>query len=160
MLKVDNIFSNFTQITMKRYSFIFIALISFAALASQAGDPGKIVGVWKSPDDSYLIKIDRVGDYIQGRIVWLSATGNEDILYDVNNPNEQLRSLPLKGNKVIQEMTFNKEEARWEGGTFYNHTEGKLYNCHISISPSDQLRITKYVQNQQEGKMETWTRKK
>lgn len=129
-------------------------------MVAQAGDSDKIVGLWKSSSQQVMIKIDKVGDHFQGRIVWLGDSGENGMTLDENNPNMQLRSLPLKGNKIIQDLTFNPSATHWEGGTFYNYTEGKNYNCTIDMQTADIIKITKFVQNRQNGQIETWTRQR
>ena len=143
---------------MKRYSFLFSILFSSLSLAAQAGYSDQIVGVWKSPKNNLMIKIDKVGDHFQGRIVWLETHQSNKPVLDENNPDERLQKMPLKGNKLIKELSFNSSEKIWEGGTFYHHVEGKLYDCQISLRNSDQIMITRYLQNQQDGIVETWTR--
>jgi len=144
---------------MKRYVFLLSFLLSsYSFLATQTGNPDQIVGVWKSSNNGIMIKIDKVGDHFQGRIVWLEENAGNQPLLDEKNPDERLRKMPLKGNKVIQELTFNPSEVIWEGGTFYNYKEGRLYNCNISLQRSDQIKITRFTQNQQDGVTETWTR--
>lgn len=142
---------------IKRYVFLLAILCSSLSLVAQAGDPNQIVGIWKSPSNEFIIKIDKLGDQFQGRIIWIESTGSQAEL-DKNNPDERLQKIPLKGNKVIKELSFNVSESLWEGGTFYNHKEGKLYNCKITSHNSDQIKITKYVQNHSDGIVETWSR--
>lgn len=144
---------------MKRYIFLLSIFFSGFSLAAQDGNPNQIVGVWKSPSNELMIKIDKVGNHFQGRIVWLEMSeGNQPVL-DENNPEERLRKMPLKGNKIIQELSFDSSKSEWDGGTFYNYTEGKLYNCHVTLHNSGQIKITKYLLNHQDGVVETWTRR-
>ena len=143
---------------MKRYTLLLLVLTYTITFGGQASDSDKIIGVWKSPDNSYMIKIDKIGNHFQGRIVWLSSNDQNQMKLDVNNPNQQLRNLPLKGNKIIEELSYSTGESLWNGGTFYSYTEGKVYHCQISMQSSNQIRILKYIRNQQEGKEETWTR--
>ena len=143
---------------MKRYIFLLsIVLISFS-LAGQEGNPDQIVGVWKSASKGLMIKIDKIGDQFQGRIVWLSANQPDSPVLDKNNPNKQLQKMPLKGNKIIKDLSFNAEKMVWEGGTFYHHEDGKLYNCQISLHNSDRIKITRFLNTQQDAVGETWTR--
>lgn len=152
-----NVF-NFELNTMKRYVFLLAIFFSGFGLAAQGGNPDHIVGVWKSPSSKLMIKIDKVGNYFQGRIVWVDTNGMNQPVLDKNNPETRLQKIPLKGNKIIQELSFNSSKSAWEGGTFYNHAEGKLYNCHITSHATGQIKITKYLQNHQDGIVETWTR--
>lgn len=152
-----NVF-NFELNTMKRYIFLLLIFFSGFGLAAQTGSPDLIVGVWKSSTKDLMIKIDKVGSHFQGRIVWLDLSKGSNLALDENNPEERLRRMPLKGNKVIQEISFNSSESVWEGGTFYNHKEGKTYNCQIKLQAVDQIKINKYIQNHQDGIVETWIR--
>lgn len=145
---------------MKRYVFLLSIIFASFSLIAQAGDSEQIVGVWKSPSDGTMIKIDKVGNYFQGRIVWLNSSQTNQPVLDENNPDERLQKMPLKGNKVIQELSFNSSNAVWEGGTFYSHEEGKLYNCYIAVQSGDKIKITRYIQNQQDAVVETWVRHK
>ena len=152
-----NVF-NFELNTMKRYVFLLAILLNGFGLAAQVSNPDHIVGVWKSPSNKLMIKIDKVGNYFQGRIVWFDSNGMNQPVLDENNPEERLQKIPLKGNKIIKELSFNSSKSAWDGGTFYNHEEGKLYNCHIISHTTGQIKITQYLQNNQDGIVETWTR--
>ena len=143
---------------MKKYILLLSVIFCSLSLIAQAGDPHKILGVWKSSSQGLMIKIDKVGDHFQGRIVWLQTSGANQPALDINNPDEKLQKMPLKGNKVIKELSFNETKTAWEGGTFYHHEEGKLYNCHITLHSNDEIKITRYLHDQQEGIVETWER--
>ena len=143
---------------MKKYILSLSVIFSSLSLISQDGDPHKILGVWKSPSRELMIKIDQIGDHFQGRIVWIQSSNSNQPALDIHNPDERLQKVPLKGNKVIQELSFNDAKTVWEGGTFYNYEEGKLYNCLITLQSDDKIKITRYLNNQQDGIDETWER--
>ena len=143
---------------MKKYILSLSVIFSSLSLVSQDGDPHKILGVWKSPSRELMIKIDQIGDHFQGRIVWIQSSNSNQPALDIHNPDERLQKVPLKGNKVIQELSFNAAKTVWEGGTFYNYEEGKLYNCLITLQSDDKIKITRYLNNQQDGIDETWER--
>jgi uncharacterized protein (DUF2147 family) len=143
---------------MKKFILLFSVVFSSVSLIAQAGDPHKILGIWKSPSRELMIKIDKVGDHFQGRIVWLQTSGANQPALDIHNPDERLQKMPLKGNKVIKDLSFNATKIAWEGGTFYHYEEGKLYNCQITLQSDDKIKITSYLHDQQEGIVETWER--
>ncbi len=142
---------------MKRYIFLISTIFYTFSLSAQANNPDLILGVWKSPMNNLMIKIDKVGNHFQGRIVWLEAKAGNQLALDANNPEERLRMLPLKGNKIIKELSFDSSKSSWEGGTFYSHEEGKLYNCNISVHSDGRIKIIKYNQNLRDGVVEIWT---
>ncbi len=143
---------------MKKNIFLLTIFFCGFCLAAQAGNPDQIVGIWKSPSNELMIKIDKVGNHFQGRIIWLELRGGNNPTLDENNPVEGLRRMPLKGNKIIQKISFNSSKSIWDGGTFYNHKEGITYHCQITLHTGDQIKINNFIQNHQDGKVETWTR--
>lgn len=145
---------------MKIYIFLFLIFFSVFGIGIKAGNPNYIVGIWKSPSNDLMIKIDKVGNYFQGRIVWIGPVSSNQLLLDDNNPDEQLRQIPLKGNKVIQRLKFNSEETIWEGGTFYNHIEGKHYNCKIALHDENQIKIFRSNLHSKDQVAEMWERQK
>ena len=94
-----------------------ICLIWVVALASDTGD--KLVGVWKPSNGRSMVKIEKIGTKYYGRVVWLiepnDDTGNPRT--DVNNPDEALRSTPLKGYRILKDFVYNEEDGVWEDGT-------------------------------------------
>ncbi len=142
--------------SMKRYIFLFILFFSVLGLSAQAVSPEQIVGVWKTPNNKLMVKIDKVGNHFQGRIVWIDIAQGNHVL-DVNNPEKRLQKLPLKGNKIIHHLSFDPSTSIWGGGTYYDYKEGKQYNCQISLN-GRQIKITKYLPNNQEEPIEIWTR--
>lgn len=143
---------------MKRYVLLLSIFAIGLSLSAQTESPDIIVGVWKSSTNDLMIKIDKVGNHFQGRIVWLDATAESKQTYDENNPEERLRAMPLKGNKIIQEISFNPSASVWEGGKFYNYKEGKVYNCQIELLASDQIKINNFLKDHQDGITQTWVR--
>jgi uncharacterized protein (DUF2147 family) len=144
---------------MKTYlilPFIFIAT-SFGKSATPASD--QIVGLWRSPDTKVLIKINKVGRSYQARIVWVENSEDSNLL-DKNNPNRTMQRLPIIGNKIIKNLTFNAEELLWEGGTFYHFAEGAHYICHVKVQSKDVIQIIRCSSNGEVLQSESWRREK
>ncbi|NJN24663.1 MAG: DUF2147 domain-containing protein [Cyclobacteriaceae bacterium] len=144
---------------MKRHIFFLSLLYSAFALDAVAEEnPDKIIGVWKSDADGLMVKIDKVGDHFQGRIVWIESGDDQGLVCDEKNPDKRLASMPLKGNKIIQELNFNAAESIWDGGTFYSYKEGKRYRCRIKLSNENQISIQKILKGNQATASEIWIR--
>lgn len=143
---------------MKNFYFIFSIVLLGLCWNVQASNPDNIIGVWRSSTDQLIIKIDKVGNLFQGRIIWYKPSEAIHSVLDEKNPEARLRKIPLKGNKIIQELSFNPSTSIWDGGIFYNHKDGKNYICHISLEKSGKIKIMKFTQNQEKVVEETWTR--
>jgi uncharacterized protein (DUF2147 family) len=149
---------NFTA--MKKYIFhILVPLFLTASAYCQSVRPDGVVGLWKSPDGRLAVKIDKIGKFYQGRIAWIDLELSEDKpLLDEKNPEPHLRNMPLKGNKMLSELSYNSHENTWDGGIYYDADEGKLYNCSIELVDNQRLRIKKFLQNPSKADKELWTK--
>lgn len=114
------------------FSIIFAFFLIIKIAHAQNND---VLGLWKNNEQGYIVKISKVGNSLNGRIVWLKneAGPNGDPVLDSNNPNEKMRRLPLKGNKILTDFTYNNSAEIWEGGTFYDFTKGKYYQSKIKM---------------------------
>ena len=113
---------------MKRFNIILaFLLLSLSALA-QKGDA--VLGIWQSEHGNGRIQIYKTGNEYNGKLVWtkkaLDESGKPNL--DVNNPNESLRSQPIKGLEVLKDFTY-KSEGTWDGGTVYDPRSGKTYSA-------------------------------
>ena len=120
----------------------------------------KLVGVWQPSDGRSYIKIDKIGNKFFGRIVWLKEptddSGNPRV--DENNPDESLRSTPLKGYRILKDFIFNSEDELWEDGTIYDPKNGVTYNCKIELVKENQIEVRGFVGTAVFGRTDVWTR--
>lgn len=144
---------------MKRFIFTCIWIIS-SVLAIAQNQPNDIAGVWKSPANDIMIKIDGIGGQYQGRIVWIDGESSSQPVLDAKNPVERLRNMPLKGNRVIQKLSYNSSKKLWENGTYYHYKEGKTYTCQIQMTDKNKITVIRYNGNPAQGTKEVWTRHK
>lgn len=142
-----------------KYPFFHVLffLFSFQLQAQNADD---IVGIWRHPDGDLLVKIDRIGNSYQGRITWMAnPTGSDGKpLLDVLNPESRLRNMPLKGNRILQKLTFNPSVNIWEEGLYYVFSEGKTYNCKVTLLDKMKIKISRYSRQDTVIEEEVWSR--
>ncbi len=139
--------------------FIFTAILLIFT-GFQANNADAIEGVWKSPDGKLMVKIDKMGTSYQGRIVWLSnpTAANGQPILDVNNPDVRMRKMPLKGKKIIEELTFDPSNNTWTGGSIYNPDTGKSLNCQAKLQNGGQLEIVAFNATPNAGQHEIWVK--
>lgn len=139
-------------------NFLAIALLmSIPALADQ-GD--KLVGVWKPSEGTALVKIDKIGNKFYGRIVWLKEPNDEngEPKTDKNNPDESLRSTPLKGYRILKDFVYDAEENIWKDGTIYDPKNGSTYNCKIELKDENTIEVRGYIGTSVFGRTDVWSR--
>lgn len=120
----------------------------------------KLVGVWSPSDGRSYLKIEKIGPKYFGRVVWLKEPNDENgnPRVDKNNPDESLRSTPLKGYRVLKDFIYNSEEDIWEDGTIYDPKNGTTYNCRIELIEENKIEVRGYVGAAVFGRTDVWTR--
>lgn len=143
---------------MKKHILILILLSVWCAGEIRAQN--NITGLWKTHNGQYLIKVDKLGDIVTGRIVWLENENDKQgkPLLDEHNPNAKMRNLPLKGLKIIDDMEFNASLNQWEKGMMYWPENGISYHCNIKAE-KDKLILTYWQKDNDDKKTMTWNRK-
>ena len=125
---------------------------------AEAGD--KLIGVWSPSDGRSYLKIDKIGNKYFGRVVWLKEPNDENgnPRVDKNNPDESLRSTPLKGYRVLKDFVYTTEGEIWEDGTIYDPKNGTTYNCRIELIEENKIEVRGYVGTAVFGRTDVWTR--
>jgi uncharacterized protein (DUF2147 family) len=146
---------------MKKYTALLFTLL-FAFNLGYAQQADDLVGVWEPSNGKARVKIDKVGDKYYGRIVWLKepndpATGNPKV--DKNNPDEALRTVPLRGYRMLKDFVY-KGEGVWEEGTIYDPENGSTYSCIIKMKDENTLDIRGYIGIKTLGRTDEWKRLK
>jgi len=136
---------------MKKRAIIVTAILALFVLHTNAQQ--EITGLWKNNEQDYILRLSQVGNSLAGRIVWLGEEQKTDgkPVLDVNNPDEKLRRLPLKGNKILEGLSYDNASKTWTGGNYYDFNQGKYYKCklvnrngvlELSFENSDKRKIT------------------
>tara|TARA_R110002050_G_scaffold2603_3_gene14829 strand:+ start:3867 stop:4322 length:456 start_codon:yes stop_codon:yes gene_type:complete len=144
----------------KLLAVLLVAFFSSPALNAQSKDADKLVGVWQPSDGRSYVKIDKIGNKFYGRVVWLKEPNEEDgsPRLDKNNPDESLRSTPLKGYRVMKDLVYNEDEKMWLDGTIYDPKNGTTYNCKIELMDDNKIEVRGFVGTAVFGRTDVWTR--
>ena len=147
-------------------TFLGIALLALGALGlssfTQDNDADRLIGIWEPSHGKAKIKIEKIGSKYYGKIVWLKEpvdpeTGKPKV--DKNNPDESLRSTPLRGYRILKDFEYTDKDE-WSEGTIYDPENGSTYNCIIKMSDENTLDIRGYIGIQTLGRTDVWKRLK
>lgn len=145
------------------YKSIFLSfLISILFIAETSADNDELIGIWKPSNGKSLLKVEKIGNKYYGRVVWLEVPNNEDGTprTDVNNPDESLRTTPLKGYRVLKDLEYDSKEKVWTGGTIYDPNNGSTYNCTIEQKDDSTIEVRGYIGAAVFGRTDVWKRMK
>ena len=138
---------------------VIIAFCLFAYVGfSQEADA--IVGVWEPSNGKVFVKINKIDNKYYGKIVWLREPNDPDTgepKTDKNNPDESMKSVPLKGYRMVKDLVFDGK-GEWKDGTIYDPQNGTTYNCVINLKNKNTMEIIGYVGVKTFGRTDTWKR--
>lgn len=132
---------------------LVLVVLGLMAPSTQAISPDAITGVWLTQKEDGYIEINKIGARYQGKII--GSPSGDTSRVDINNPQPQLRSRPLLGVVIIDDMMFAEDE--WRNGTIYDPDNGKTYRCRLSIADGE-LIVRGYIGNPLFGRTQRWTR--
>lgn len=144
----------------KLLAILFLAFIGSPSLMAQSEKADKLVGVWQPSNGRSYVKIDKIGNKFYGRVVWLKEPLDEDgkPRVDKNNPDESLRSTPIKGYRILKDFVYSEEESLWVDGTIYDPNNGTTYNCKIELTDENKIEVRGFVGAAVFGRTDVWTR--
>jgi uncharacterized protein (DUF2147 family) len=147
---------------MKKMFFFLLLIAGWLLLAAFAlnTDGDKIIGVWEPSHGKARVKIEKIGEKYYGKIVWLRDPNDEtsgEPKTDRNNPDEALRSNPLRGYRILKDFVF-AGNGEWSEGTIYDPENGNTYSCTIKMTDENTLEIRGYIGVSAFGRTDEWKR--
>jgi uncharacterized protein (DUF2147 family) len=143
---------------MKKIAFL-ITILFFSSIISFANNPDAILGVWKNGEGTGLVQIYKKGDKYYGKIVWLKVANNADGTprTDINNPEEKLKTRPLKGLENLRDFKHSGDK-KWEGGQIYDPKTGNDYSCEMTLVDDNTLEVRGFIGISLFGRTDVWKR--
>jgi uncharacterized protein (DUF2147 family) len=129
-------------------------------LSAQSDDGDKLIGVWEPSHGKARVKVEKIGNKYFGKIVWLRepedpATGQPKV--DKNNPDESMRSTPLRGYRLLKDFVYSGK-GEWSEGTIYDPENGTLYSCVITLTDENTMDIRGFIGVKALGRTDVWKR--
>ena len=141
---------------------LMCALLIGTAAASLAQDAtaDKLIGVWEPSSGKARVKVEKIGSKYYGKIVWLREPvdpqpGQPKV--DKNNPDESMRTVPLKGYRMLKDFVYSGNDE-WSEGTIYDPESGSTYSCVIKLKDDNTLDIRGFVGVRALGRTDVWKR--
>lgn len=147
---------------MTRAHFLLSLLAFWLAplfATAQNAEADAVLGVWKNGEGTGLVQIYKRGDQYFGKIVWLKVANDADgkPRTDINNPEEKLRSRPLKGLENLRGFSYGGENV-WENGQVYDPKTGNDYSCKMTLTDPNTLEVRGFIGISLLGRTDVWKR--
>ena len=144
---------NFSKFSLLTLLFLLTGISAFAQNADA------VLGVWKSGEGTGMVQIFKKSDKYFGKVVWLKVPNDPDgkPRTDLNNPDEKLRTRPLKGLENLREFVFKGKDV-WEEGRIYDPKTGNDYACVMKLVDENTLEVRGYIGVSLFGRTDVWKR--
>lgn len=129
---------------------LLVAAPALAAAATASSD--NIHGLWLLEGGKIAVEIGPCGEAVCGKIAWVATDMPER---DVENRDATLRERALMGLEILTGLRpADAGETRFEGGAFYDPTEGRtLYRCRVELQKDGSLKLRGYPDLRRNGRM-------
>jgi uncharacterized protein (DUF2147 family) len=137
-----------------------VVLFSAFTFIQTASEGDRLVGVWEPSHGKAKVKIEKIGNKYYGKIVWLKEPVDPETKapkVDKNNPDESMRSTPLKGYRILKDFEYTDKNV-WTEGTIYDPENGSTYSCTIKMKDDNTLDIRGYIGVSALGRTDVWKR--
>jgi uncharacterized protein (DUF2147 family) len=127
---------------------------------AQVTEQDRLIGVWEPSNGKARVKIEKISDKYYGKVVWLKepidpVTNQPKV--DKNNPDASLRTVPLKGYRLLKDFKYPGKD-QWDSGTIYDPENGSTYKCVIKMTDNNTLDIRGYIGVEALGRTDVWKR--
>ncbi|CDO35541.1 MULTISPECIES: DUF2147 domain-containing protein [Novosphingobium] len=139
----------------KHATVAFVAAIVAAPVTASAAAPESVLGMWRTPSKHGVVEIVRCGTSICGKLLESDNIRSNPDMRDENNKDEGKRNRRLKGLQILG--GFDRDSAKWTGGTIYNPEDGGTYKATITPAGADTLKLKGCIVWPL-CKTQTWTR--
>ena len=119
-----------------------VLLLPLGAVAA----PPDVTGVWIDHTEQGAVEIERCGDRVCGRVVWLK------------NPTHKSKSGRLIcGTQVLGDLQARSNNI-WEAGWIYNPEDEERFSAELQLQDANTLIVTGYLGVKFLGETFTWIR--
>ncbi|HEX9658185.1 MAG TPA: DUF2147 domain-containing protein, partial [Bacteroidota bacterium] len=136
--------------------FVLLVLL-LASFAFPPDDGDQVVGLWLTGEGKAKVKIYELDDHYYGKIIWSKQQEeSSEILRDINNPEDTLRTKPIIGLEILRDFVYQDDE--WVNGMIYDPESGNDYKAKIALPGTNALKVRGYILIPFFGRSEVWTR--
>ena len=130
---------------MKKSFFGVLLLFLFGTGVIAQNREDAIVGKWMSTENNVMVEVYKLNEDFKAKILWFNDTDDKSKPYtirlDEKNPDKSLRNRKLLGLEVLQGLTYNSQEDRWENGEIYDAKSGKTWSASVWITDDHFLKV-------------------
>lgn len=133
---------------MKRY--IWMLLICLMSQIGAFAQADKVCGNYEANHEGKrskvkIFKMDN-GKY-RAQVYWVDNMKNPDgsLRTDVKNPDKSKRNVPSDKIVLIQEVSYDAKENKWNNGEIYDPTSGKVYSVELFFDEPGTLTLRGYI---------------
>lgn len=136
-------------------------LVSLALASATYASDLTPIGIWWAEGGAAKVRLEQCGDSLCARVEWLRSPFDENgcVLRDRYNPDPSLRARDVIGIQLVSDLRpSDARGTEWTGGSIYDPTNGRSYDCVLRLRDPDRIEIRGYFGFELLGRTVTWTR--
>lgn len=115
------------------------AVLLWMAAGSATASGLDVAGLWLTGDGNAHVEVKDCGDATPcGYLRWIDPEATDE-KFDINNPEEELRTRELKGMRLL--WGFERRDERWRKGNVYDPETGRTYNAGMRMAQDGTMRM-------------------
>lgn len=123
---------------------VFLFFLFTTDIAAQNKEDA-IVGKWMSTEDNLLVEVYKSSNDFKAKVLWFNDTDDKsnpyNIRLDAKNPDKSLRARKIFGMEILNDLSYNSKEDRWEDGRIYDAKSGKTWSASVWITDDHFLKV-------------------
>ena len=119
---------------------ILAAALAFSVSIQVSASALSPLGVWRTPVDEGLIRIEQCGEALCGHVAGSAKLQAQPAQTDVRNHDPALRNRPIMGLLMMKLKPVGP--GRWGDGWVYDPRNGGTYMAKLELAADGRLRLT------------------
>lgn len=127
------------------FKYILISLLFVSIFTTAQTKEDDVLGRWISTDNKVAVNMYKHGSDYRAKVIWfndkLGSGKPMNSRVDDDNPDPSLRSRKIIGMYILEDLTYNSANQRWQNGKIYDASTGRTWDAYLEIQKSGELRV-------------------
>ena len=130
-----------------KISILLVLFLSGISSMAQK-NPDAIIGKWMSVENNIMVEVYKDAGIYKAKVLWFDDSDNKSkpmqTRTDEKNPDKGLRTRKIIGLQVLNGLSYNASNDKWEDGKIYDSSSGKTWDASAWLISDHLLKVRGY----------------